>query len=153
MLFTRERPRASAIALPAPAPLPILTSAFSRRAAIFGAVTVAALPKPARAVSLIKFDEATDAGLTAMAVEVDRTLDGAAYALAPDESADQDARLYHAEDLMRRMSETPAVGVAGLVAKAKAWLDSDSYDVQEGATLAESLCQDIQRLFANGSLT
>ncbi len=56
-MLLRERPSVSAV-LPAPAPLPSLTTAFSRRAALFGAVTVgaasvASLPAVAAPFNLI----------------------------------------------------------------------------------------------------
>ena len=73
-MLSRERPR-SAIALPMPAPLPPLTSALSRRAALFGAVTAtgalagsaaSALGLPA-GVATVEASPAADAALIAEA--------------------------------------------------------------------------------------
>ena len=47
---------------------------------------------------------------------------------------------------MLRMVEMPAVGLAGVKAKAKAYLDSCSYDVLESAALAETLADDAERV-------
>ncbi|WP_237480028.1 hypothetical protein [Lichenibacterium dinghuense] len=74
-------------------------------------------------------------------------LDGVAYALEPvDDEDDQNRRLRHAEQLMLCMVDVPAVGLAGVKAKAKGYLDSLSYDVLESAALAQSLAEDAERV-------
>ena len=153
-----EEPKSATIAdLLPPAPLPSLTTAFSRRRTIFGALAATGLlagsSARARGGSDAPEVPADDAGLVALAADLDATLDGAAYAMAPiHDEADQNRRPDNAEDTLRRMSKIPAQSGRGLNAKAQAWLDSDSYDVQEGNRLAESLSQDIERLFAAGGL-
>ena len=117
----------------------------SRRLALFGAAAALfgpALVRPAAA----RVAEA-DAELASLADEVDRTLDGAAYALEPvADERDQNRRLRHAERLMLRMVDVPAVGLAGVKAKAKGYLDSLSYDVLESVALAQSLAEDAERV-------
>ena len=149
MPLTRERPRTPAA--PPPTPLPSLTNAFSRRAALFGAVTAtsALAGSTARALPLLRQEmvPTADAYLVALADELDRTLDGAAYAMDPvHDEADQNARLRHADALILRIVSIAAAGPAGLKAKGKAYLDSASYDIMNGCELATSLAEDVERL-------
>ena len=88
-----------------------------------------------------------DRQLAAAAAEICTTLDGAAYAF--DEITDEDdhyRRLGRADDLTLGMVAVPAVGLAGVLAKAKAYLDSASYDVQHLSDLADSLAGDLERV-------
>ena len=125
------------------APLPDLRSAVSRRAALFGAVTATGFLAAAAPGCAIGIDQQ----LAALADEICDTLDGAAYALEPvHDEADQDRRLGHANDLILRMVDLPAVGLAGVKAKAKAYLDSCSYDVWDSSTLSTSLAEDAERV-------
>ena len=156
MPLARERPRTPA--LPPPAPLPSLTSALSRRAALFGAVTAtsALAGSTARALPLLRQEmiSASDADLVALADELDRTLDGAAYAMEiVHDEADQNARLRHADALTLRIVSIAAAGPAGLKAKGKAYLDSASHDVMNGCELATSLAEDVERLNGGAGVT
>lgn len=146
MLFQRECPRVPTGRLPSPVPLPSLQAAFSRRAAIFGAAAAsgALAGSAARALTPSATD---DARLIALAEELDALLDRAAYALAPvHDEEDQTRRLNRGDEILVAMSRMPAGSPAGIRAKAKAFLDSDGYDVQEGHSLAESLANDIERV-------
>ena len=106
MLMQRERLPVPAGLLPAPAHLPSLQTAFSRRAAIFGAAASTGLlaGSAARSVGALKSEETptpsagADNRLAAMAAEICDVLDGAAYAF--DEVHDE-------EDVNRRGILTP----------------------------------------------
>ncbi len=90
-----------------------------RRLALAGAAAVLVAPmapRPAAArvaeadVELARLAEA-DVELARLAEEIDRTLDGAAYALDPvDDEDDQNRRLRHADRLILRMVDVPASG-------------------------------------------
>lgn len=98
-------------------------------------------------------EPSADARLAALGAEMDRTLDGAAYALEEvHDDADQNRRLGHADALLRRMSTIEAQAGLGLYAKAKAFLDAESYDVQEIHGIGASLAHDVERLHAAGGL-
>ncbi len=143
-MLSRERPLAPSGLLPAPAPLPNLATAFSRRAAIFGAAATTGLLSGSAARALAAD---ADRHLTAMAAEICSTLDGAAYAFDEvHDEADHDRRLGHANALTLDMVALPAIGLAGVLAKAKAYLDSNSYDVLNLAELADSLTTDMERV-------
>ena len=117
----------------------------SRRLALFGGAAALLAPLATRPAAARVAD--ADAELDRLADEIDRTLDGAAYALDPvDDEDDQSRRLWHADRLILRMVEVPAVGLAGVKAKAKGYLDSLSYDVLESAALAQSLAEDAERV-------
>ena len=117
----------------------------SRRLALAGAVAMLVAPLAPRPAAA-RVAEA-DVELARLANEIDRTLDGAAYALDPvDDEENQNRRLRHADRLILRMVDVPAVGPAGVKAKAKGYLDSLSYDVLESAALAQSLAEDAERV-------
>lgn len=156
--FGANAPALSAGLLPTPAPLPSLTTAFSRRAALFGTVasTGALAGSAVRAVSDLGMSRTAvadaDRRLTAMAADICATLDGAAYAFDPvHDEADQDRRIDRANRLTLGMVALPAVGLAGVLAKAKAYLDSCSYDVHELADLSQSLAEDVERVLGGAA--
>ena len=116
-----------------------------RRRALVGAAAMLVAPMAPRPAAA-RVAEA-DVELARLADEIDRTLDGAAYALDPvDDEDDQNRRLRQADKLILRMVDVPAVGPAGVKAKAKGYLDSLSYDVLESAALAQSLAEDAERV-------
>ncbi len=116
-----------------------------RRRALAGAVAMLVAPMAPRPAAAR--GAAADVELARLAEEIDRTLDGAAYALDPvDDEDDQNRRLRHADRLILRMVDVPAVGPAGVKAKAKGYLDSLSYGVLESAALAQSLAEDAERM-------
>ncbi len=116
-----------------------------RRLALAGAAAVLVAPMAPRPAAA-RVAEA-DVELARLADEIDRTLDSAAYALDPvNDEDDQNRRLRHADRLILRMVDVPAVGPAGVKAKAKGYLDSLSYDVLESAALAQSLAEDAERV-------
>ncbi len=117
----------------------------SRRLALFGAAAALLVPLVIRPAATRVAD--ADHRLIAMGAELDRTLDGAAYAFdeVRDED-DQDRRLDRANALTLDMVAVPAVGLAGVLAKAKAYLDPNSYDVVNLAELADSLAEDAERV-------
>ncbi len=59
---------------------------------------------------------------------------------------DQDRRLERGNALQLDIAALPAVGLAGVLAKAKAYLDSNSYDTVNIAELADSLAEDAERV-------
>lgn len=130
-------------------------AALSRRAAVFGAALapMALAGSAALATTRRQFgDESSDARLTVLAADLCSTLDGAAYAFDPvADEADQDRRLDRANALQLEIAGLPAVGLAGVLAKAKAYLDSNSYDVVNLAELADSLAEDVERVLEGRS--
>ena len=116
-----------------------------RRLALAGAVAMLVAPMAPRPAAARGAE--ADVELARLAEEIDRTLDGAAYALDPvDDEGNQNRRLRHADRLILRMVDVPVVGPAGVKAKAKGYLDSLSYDVLESAALAQSLAEDAERV-------
>ncbi len=104
--------------LPVPTPLPSLTAALSRRAALFGAVTVAgctaaALPGSARTGVL----SANDARLVAIAAEV-LDIDTRANALEVD-TPEYDALIDRYTPLEEEMADTAADSLLGVMAKVR----------------------------------
>ncbi len=144
--------------LPVPFPLPSLTSALSRRAALFGAVTVAGIsvaavvPAQAGTAAL----SANDARLVAIAAELtelDRFL--AAYPAIDNDDSEKDHPAYYAAldavvPLEDEISALPADTMAGVLAKARASKVPTCRGVVNG--LADSVCSDLLRLHAVGAL-
>lgn len=153
-------------ALPAPAPLPSLTSAFSRRTAIFGALSATGfapvigaaaammVPPPAEA-----FARAADAHLAALVDELE-TGAVALVALAKGDPRDcEEIPGYSAAEarlsaIVADLHEVRAQGMAGVVAMARALtVRFVADDYQTTGDLAWNLAEDILQLQAEGRLS
>ena len=137
--MSKPFPTPTAAALPAPAPLPSLQTAFSRRAAIFGAVTGGA--------ALMAGNYAVAVALTAPPV-----LDPAdgrlvelakAYAALDQSDATHVAKTYG--PLEETLASTPTATLVGVVAKAWA-LQVQATRMEPG--IGASLADDILRIHA-----
>ncbi|MGI4941001.1 MAG: hypothetical protein ACRYHQ_10650 [Janthinobacterium lividum] len=146
-MLSRERPR-SAIALPMPAPLPPLTTALSRRAALFGAVTVSGALASSAAMAMVP------AGLTAndrrLAELADAyvALDATVNAMSTD-APGYDDLLDGFTSLEAEMAETPADTMTGVLAKARTCQSLTLRGCVEGVSL--SIADDLHRLFGGGA--
>ena len=134
--------------LPPPAVLPSLTSALSRRAALFGAVTVAgvsavALPTQAEAGAL----SANDARLVAIAAEL-LDIDTRANALHED-APEYDALLDRYEPLEIETEDLPADTLRGVMAKVRASRIPAVAGCVNG--IDTSVVDDLLRLFGGGA--
>ena len=149
MSLSETRFGANATGLPGPFPLPSLTSALSRRAALFGAFTVvgvsaAALPAKAGTGAL----SADDARLVelanayeALAREVNAT---------HSETPGYDALVGRFSDIEWEMQTTPSGSLAGVVAKARALQVPAMRECAEGVSL--SAADDVFRLFGESTM-
>lgn len=139
---------------PPPAPLPSLTTAFSRRAAIFGAVTasgalVASAAQPDTVQQLAS--SSADAALVSWCAELPE-IDGALsdiFARAPDVEADSrvDALSTRWSAITDGILRTPARGPAGVQAKARVVRHLAAMrDLEVATPIAASLAADVLRL-------
>ncbi len=155
-MLARER-SPSAIALPTPAPLPSLTSALSRRAALFGAVastgalagsTSSALGLPAGvgtapAASALAANDARLVAIEAELLDIDRQ----ANALDVD-APGYDALIDRYGPLETEMVATPADTMAGIMAKVQALRIQAVRHCLNG--IGNSIAADLWRLHAAG---
>ncbi len=137
--------------LPVPTPLPSLTSALSRRAALFGAVTVAsctaAAVVPAQAGTVVL--SANDARLVAIAAEV-LDVDTRANALEVD-TPEYDTLIDRYTPLEEEMAGTAADSLLGVMAKVR----TSKIQAVAGCVngIDDSILDDLVRLFGKGTLS
>ena len=155
--FGANAPALPAGLLPAPAPLPSLIAAFSRRAALFGAVasTGALAGSAVRAMPVMRNPMAADdAGLIALADTMDQAARAGDAAMAgqPDGTWGEDVPAWTAAcDRYSRaivtLCATPAGSLAGLEAKARAMRGPWAADCTESqADIGRSIAADLLRL-------
>lgn len=160
-MLTRDRTLVPAAYLPAPAPLPSLTSAFSRRAALFGTVSATGFLAASGVVALAKGDataaftsalDPTDDRLVALVNELQT---GAVALVALSKSDPRDcydipgypAAEDHLNAIVTELHETRAQSMAGIAAMARALQVSFvAEDYQTTGDLAWNLAADILRL-------
>ncbi len=151
MSLSETRFGANATGLPGPAPLPSITSALSRRAALFGAVTVAGasaaavLPAQAGTAAL----SANDARLVAIAAEV-LDVDTRANALEVD-TPEYDALIDRYTPLEEEMADTAADSLLGVMAKVRTSRIPAVAGCVNG--IDDSIFDDLLRLHAAGVLS
>ena len=162
MMKTRASGNAPGLpGLPPPAPLPGLVGAFSRRAALFGAVTATGF-LAASAPNLVAAigggaTGSVDARLEAIADEL-HALDAACDAHASAyRSRKTDASEAEIDEIVSRynpleeeMADLPAASLAGVLAKVRVLDIPTCRDCESG--IAESVVADIRRLHAAGVL-
>ena len=146
-MLSRERPR-SAIALPLPAPLPTLTTALSRRAALFGAVaSTGALAGSAAMALAAPALSANDRRLAKLA-DAYAALDVNVNAMSTD-APGYDDLLDGFTSLEAEMAETPAGTMTGVLAKARTCQSLTLRGCVESVSL--SIADDVWRLFGGGA--
>ena len=145
-------------ALPGPMPLPSLISALSRRAALFGAMTlttaqVAALPAVAGVLTSEDTLADADRRLVTMADTID-ALQARADRHAADagsDPADPYTQTVAEMDLFAAgMAALPAETMGGVLAKLRAMAVPTVREDDEAHGLALSVCRDLRRLQAMG---
>ncbi|RYB06248.1 hypothetical protein [Lichenibacterium ramalinae] len=142
-----------------PAPLPSLTSAFSRRRAIFGAVVLAAAPVALPAAQAASILSANDRRLVDLADAMWAIHDAAEahivehFERETDKSeAEFSALTSSYSPVEDELAATPAASMQGALAKARACQVPTLRDV-DGGPVALSLADDLYRLHAVGRLT
>lgn len=163
MSLSETRLGGNAPGLPVPAPLPSISSALSRRAALFGAVTVAGVtavaavpamaqagalsPNDTRLVALADAYEALDRRCDEHTA-VHRHLTGAAAKAA---DADFNVLVAGFSPLEEELAQTPADSLAGVLAKARVCQNTTLRDSVED--VSPSIVSDLWRLFGRGALS
>ena len=148
MSLIETRLGGNAPGLPVPSPLPSISSALSRRAALFGAVTVAgvtavaAVPAMARAETL----SPNDAQLVALA-DAYVALDAEVNATRSTEPQ-YPSLIARYESLEEELVETPADGLPGILAKARVCQVPTARDCVTEIPI--SIADDVWRLFGSG---
>jgi len=161
MLTRERRSLAHDLSMPLPAPLPGLPTALSRRRAIFGAVTLAAVPAavlPALATALKSEETPADARLVAIADELEAAFRWvAAYpSLGMDDDEESHPEYYAVigrfGPLEDELEATPADTMVGVLAKARAMQVPTVRDCAH-FKVSNSLADDLMRLHATAVLS